>query len=499
MTDHRPALRGWIPTAGCSVAALTLVLLLAWPRAADAQQKTLWSGRFDEAPDATVFEWGASFRFDRQLFEDDVTGSLAWAGALERAGVLTPEQGRQIRTALEDILERGRRDPSFVSGADEDVHSFVERQLVERIGETGKRLHTGRSRNDQVAVDMRLYLKRRIPVMQAALVRLMDALAGQAVAAGDTLMPAYTHLRRAQPALAAHFFLAHAAALRRDHARLAAARAEADAMPLGSGAVTGTSYAVDTALLAARLGFSRVVTNSWDAVSDRDFVATFLYAHALMMTHLSRLAEDLIVFGSEEFGFIELADAVATGSSLMPQKKNPDPLELVRGKTGRAIGQLTGLLVTMKGLPSGYNKDLQEDKEAMFDAEATGLGCLQAMTTVLKTLALTRARMEQAASGFLLATDVADHLVAKGLPFREAHELVAGMVRRLLGEGRTFDALSLDEWRHFSPLFDAGVKSITARAAVAQRKTPQSTNPDAVRAALEELQAWVKAQTAWQP
>src|SRR6185295_11250690 len=323
---------------------------------------TLWSGRFDTAPDPAAFDFGISFGFDRALFEDDVTGSLAWAEALGAAGVLEKPDAAAIRKGLEEMLEEGRRDPAYVSGPDEDVHSFVERKLVERIGDAGRRLHTGRSRNEQVSLDLRLYMRRRIPLLQDALKRVVAACADQAEHAGDTLMPSYTHMRRAQPVLVAHFFLAHASALRRDVDRLEGARQEADALPLGSGAIAGTSYPIDTAALATRLGFSRVVRNSIDASSDRDFVATFLFAASLAMVHLSRVAEDLIIFTGEEHGFFDLADASATGSS-MPQKKNPDPLELVRGKSGRAIGRLTGWLVTMKGLPGGYNKDLQEDKE----------------------------------------------------------------------------------------------------------------------------------------
>src|SRR5262245_34770500 len=299
---------------------------------------TLWSGRFDTAPDAAAFDFGASFRFDRRLFEDDVTGSMAWARALGRGGVLPADEAGRIEQVLGELLERGRSDSSFVDGDDEDVHTFVERLLVERLGDSGRRLHTGRSRNEQVSLDLRLYLRRRIPVLQQAIVRLVAACADQAERSDAALMPSYTHLRRAQPVLVGHFFLSHASALRRDYDRLQAAADEADALPLGSGAIAGTSYAVDTRALARALGFSRVVLNSMDASSDRDFAASFLYGSALTMVHLSRMAEDLIIFTGEEHGFFELADASATGSSMMPQKKNPDPLELVRGKTGRAIG-----------------------------------------------------------------------------------------------------------------------------------------------------------------
>ena len=382
---------------------------------------TLWSGRFDQAPDAAAFEWGSSFSFDRRLFEDDVTGSLAWARALAGAGVLTPAEATSIQAVLADILEQGRANPAFVDGDDEDVHSFVERMLVERLGDVGRRLHTGRSRNEQVSLDLRLYLMRHIPVLQRAVAGVIAALAGQAASAGEALMPAFTHFRAAQPVLVAHFFLAHVASLRRDHQRFAVARHDADALVLGSGAVAGTSYEIDVEALARDLGFSRVVANSIDASSDRDFAAGFLFACALTMVHLSRLSEDLVILCGDEYRFFELSDALSTGSSMMPQKKNPDPLELVRGKTGRALGHLMALLTTLKGLPSGYNKDLQEDKQAVFDAEDTVAGCLAVVRSVIDGLTLNRPRMAAASSGFLLATDAADYLVGRGVPFRRAH------------------------------------------------------------------------------
>jgi argininosuccinate lyase len=453
----------------------------------------LWSGRFAGEPDKDVFEFGRSFPFDKRLVEDDITGSLAWAEAIAGAGVLTPDEHGAIDASLRELLERVRRDPSSVQGADEDVHAWVERELVAHVGETGKRLHTGRSRNEQVSLDLRLYLRRRLPSIEQILVRLVAALVAQAEAAGDALMPAYTHLRRAQPVLAAHYWLSHAAAFRRDAGRLADARREADAMPLGSGAIAGNSYGIDVDRLAARLGFSRIVANSMDAVADRDFVSTFLHAAALCMVHVSRLAEDVIIFGSEEYGFFDLDDRVATGSSLMPQKKNPDPLELVRGKAGRAIGRLTGFLTTMKGLPSGYNKDLQEDKEAVFDAEDTLAGALASTATVVACLSLRVGRTGAAAGGFMLATDVADYLVARGMPFRHAHEVVAGMVRAMLDRGQTFETMTLDDWRAYGDLFGEDVLQVTARRSVEARRTPQSTAPPAVAAALTEARAWVDA------
>src|SRR3954469_1779035 len=452
----------------------------------------LWSGRFDIAPDAAAFEFGASFRFDRRLFEDDVTGSIAWARALAKIGVLTGDEAPQIEQTLAEILEAGRANAAFVDGPDEDVHSFVERVLVERLGDAGRRLHTGRSRNEQVSLDLRLYLRRRIPGLQRAVATLVEALAAQATAAGDALMPAFTHFRPAQPVLVAHFFLSHAAPLRRDFARLAAAREEADALPLGSGAIAGTAYSVDVDMLARDLGFSRVVDNSIDASSDRDFAATFLYACAMTMVHLSRMAEDLVILCGDEHRFFELSDALSTGSSMMPQKKNPDPLELVRGKAGRAIGHLVGMLTTIKGLPTGYNKDLQEDKEAVFGAEDTLTGCLAVVRSVAGGLTLNAERAAAAASGLLLATDVADYLVGKGMPFRRAHEVVGALVRKLIAEKRDFETLSLAEWRAASEVWGAdGIARVTPAVSVHAKRTPQSTAPDAVGARLTDLRRWL--------
>ena len=455
----------------------------------------LWSGRFEGAPDAALFEFGASFSFDRRLFHDDVAGSLAWAEAIAAAGVLSEEDAERIRAALEEIDRLGA-DPAFFASeaarADEDVHSFVERELVQRVGDAGRRLHTGRSRNEQVSLDLRLYLKRRIPLIRGRISALAAVLAEGAERAGDAVMPSYTHLRRAQPVLVAHFFLAHAAALKRDDRRLAWVLDEIDELPLGSGAIAGTSYPVDVHALARRLGFSRIVSNSIDATGERDFVSSFLHAAALAMVHISRMGEDFILFTSEEFRFFDLADTAATGSSLMPQKKNPDPLELVRGKSGRVIGRLAGWLTTMKGLPIGYSKDLQEDKEAVFEAEDTLNGSLDATAAVVAGLTLNRAVASQAASGLLLATDVADYLVRKGMPFRDAHELVGAMVRRLLAGGRSFESMSTDEWRRHSNLFEEDVHdAISAAASVRRKGTPQSTHPDAVATALRDLRSWI--------
>jgi argininosuccinate lyase len=456
---------------------------------------TLWSGRFAADPDKDVFAFGKSIRIDARLLEDDIAGSQAWAEALGRAGVLPAADVSAIVAGLAAIrAELAEHPERLLDAPDEDVHSFVERELIARVGEAGRRLHTGRSRNEQVSVDFRLYLRRRIPLLQLAVVRLVDALAGQAARAGTAIMPSYTHLRRAQPVLVAHHWLSYVAALRRDHERLTAAREECDLMPLGSGAIAGTSYAIDTAWLVSRLGFSRASPNSIDSSGDRDFVASFLYACALAMVHLSRLAEDLVLFTTEEFGFFELADEVATGSSLMPQKKNPDPLELVRGKSGRAIGSLSGWLATMKGLPLGYNKDLQEDKALVFDAEDSLAGCLAATTAVVGTLTPRLDRMRLAASGLLLATEVADYLVARGVPFRSAHEITGRIVRDLYSTGRDFTSLAVSDWRRYDPRFDEGVlAAITPEAAVAAKKTAQSTGLEPVAAALADVRRWVAA------
>lgn len=453
----------------------------------------LWSGRFDNAPNAEVFDFGKSLPVDKRLIADDITGSRAWAQALGRAGVLTPADTDAIVAGLDAVRAAVHADPAMLDRADdEDVHAFVERELVARIGDAGKRLHTGRSRNEQVSVDFRLYLRRRIPVLQLAVVSVVEAMVAQAERAGDATMPSYTHLRRAQPVLVAHVWLSYAAALRRDWDRLEAARHEADLMPLGSGAIAGTSYPIDTAFLAETLGFSRVTLNSIDTSGDRDFVASFMYACAMCMTRLSRLAEDVILFTSEEFGFFELADEVATGSSLMPQKKNPDPMELVRGKAGRAIGVLSGWLATMKGLPLGYNKDLQEDKALAFGAEDDLAGCLMTCAAVVRTLTPRPAVMRQAASGLLLATEVADYLVGRGLPFRTAHEVSGRIVRDLYESERDFSALTLADWRGYHEVFEDGVfKAITPEAAVKARLTPQSTGPAPVAAALAETKTWI--------
>ena len=474
------------------LAAAVLGLFLAAPALAQ-DNKPLWSGRFDVEPNKALLAWGASFAFDKRLFEDDVAGSLAWAEALTRAGVLNAEESTAIRRGLNSILESGRANPAFLTGPDEDIHSFVERVLIERIGEPGRRLHTGRSRNDQVGVDMRLYVRRRVPDIQKSLLAVIDALVTQASSAGDAVMPSYTHVRRAQPVLVAHYLLAHAFALRRDVDRFDAVRVEADAMPLGAGAIAGTNYAVDTKFLAQQLGFTKVVANSIDATSDRDYVSSFLHASALAMVHLSRLAEDVVLFTGEEFGFFVLSDAVATGSSLMPQKKNPDPMELVRGKSGRAIGHLTGMADddegaaerVQQGPAGGQGGGVRQRGHA----DGIGRRGRHRGAHARRYRARPRAARRASCSPPTWPTTWS----SKGVAFRTAHEVVGGIVRELLKQGKEFETLTPAEWRAFNPAFgDDVMKVVTAQASVRAKKTPQSTNPDAVQAQLAEMAAWLK-------
>src|SRR5689334_1822363 len=376
-----------------------------------SESKKLWGGRFEGKIDPGFAKFNNSYRFDRRLFAADVTASIAYCDALVAAGVITTGEGTQIKTALEAILK---------SGADEnhpaeDVHSFVEARLIELIGDAGRKLHTGRSRNDQVATDFRLWLRRAIDHLDATLRLTQSALLDFAESNRDVVIPGYTHLQRAQPVLLAHWCLAYFEMLTRDRERLIDTRKRVNVMPLGSAALAGTSFPIDREALAKSLGFDSVSANSLDAVSDRDFCVEFLNACALVMVHLSRLAEDIILYATSEFGFFELGDAIATGSSLMPQKKNPDSMELVRGKAGRVFGDLIGLLTTMKGLPLAYNKDMQEDKEAVFDAFDTVTSSLQVTSTVLMNIGVNNVAL----GGYMNATELADYLVRKGMPFRD--------------------------------------------------------------------------------
>ena len=392
----------------------------------------LWGGRFTGQMDAFMARFNASLPFDWRLWGADITGSIAWAKAIAGAGLLTDGERDQIVAGLEALRADIAADPqaAFAGATDEDIHSYVERRLGERIGSAAGKLHTGRSRNDQVATDVRLWLKSEAAALAAALDGLIAAAAERAEADIDILMPGYTHVQPAQPVRWSHWLLSHAWPWRRDADRLRDLLKRVDVLPLGSGALAGCPFPVDRSALAASLGFAAVSPNSMDAVSDRDFVAEFLFWAALTGVHLSRFAEDLILWSSREFGFVVMDDAFSTGSSLMPQKKNPDAAELLRGKSARLVGHLTGALTLLKGLPSSYDKDLQEDKEPLFDVVDTLAVALPVATGVLQTLALRPERMAASLVDELLATDLADLLVRRGVPFRESHHIVGRVVRR---------------------------------------------------------------------
>jgi argininosuccinate lyase len=453
----------------------------------------LWGGRFKGEPDSDFARFNASFSFDRRLIEADVEASVAHAEALASAGILTEIEAAQITTGLIEVLRRARDEPGYLDSRDaEDVHSFVEAELVAAIGETGYKLHTGRSRNDQVATDLRLFLRGQIDSTLALVRDLQRAVIELARANQNCVIPGYTHLQRAQPILLAHYLLGYFEMLARDGERLREIRGRVNRLPLGAGALAGSGFDLDRELVARRLGFDGVCRNSVDAVSDRDFVIEFVGAAAIAMVHLSRLAEDLIIYSTAEFGFIELGDAVSTGSSLMPQKKNPDSLELIRGKAGRVFGHHAALLATLKGLPLAYNKDMQEDKEALFDTIDTLAGSLSVMTTVLRNITINEARMRDAAtSGYLNATDLADYLVRKGLEFRKAHEVVGRVVMHSIESRKRLDEVPLEELRRFSSLFDTDCyQSIELASSLESKKLAGGTSPDQVARRLAE--AWAE-------
>ncbi|MGH9908119.1 MAG: argininosuccinate lyase [Pyrinomonadaceae bacterium] len=454
--------------------------------------KNLWGGRFSGEPDPGFAEFNQSFGFDRRLFAADVRASVAHCNSLVAAGVMTPEEGAKIDDALQAILERGCTDPDYFDQLKaEDVHSFVEARLVESIGETGLKLHTGRSRNDQVATDLRLWLREAIGDLAGQIRFTQQALLDLAEANQAAVLPGYTHLQRAQPVLFAHWCLAYFEMLSRDDDRLADVLKRVNVLPLGSAALAGTSYAIDREAVARELEFDSVTRNSIDAVSDRDFCVEFLSACSLIMVHLSRLAEDIVLYSTTEFGFFELGDAVATGSSLMPQKKNPDSMELIRGKAGRVFGHLTSLLTMLKGLPLAYNKDMQEDKEAVFDSFDTVRSCLEVSTTVLQTIRLSEERMRRAASqGYLNATELADYLVRKGAPFREAHEVCGRIVVHAMGRGVELPELSLEEMRAESNLIDEDVFAVLSmERTLATKSQSGGTSADRVAEALTEARS----------
>jgi argininosuccinate lyase len=447
-----------------------------------------WSDRFEEGLHPAIERFNASIGFDITLLQEDLDGSVAHARMLGRCGVISEQEADRLIEGLELIRGEagaGLFQPTIEA---EDVHFAVERRLIELLGPLGKKLHTGRSRNDQVGTDLRLWLRRRIDEIELALLRFERALLAQAEAHADTLIPGYTHLQRAQPICLAHHLLAYIEMAERDRSRLADVRRRVDICPLGAAALAGTPVPIDRRQTAEALGFASLYANSLDAVSDRDFAVEFMAAASLVLVHLSRLSEEVILWASEEFGFISLTDRCATGSSLMPQKKNPDVPELVRGKSGRVFGHLMGLLTMIKGLPLAYNKDFQEDKEALFDGVRTCLDCLEAMAILFEEgLAFRPERLERAVeSDFSNATDVADYLVARGVPFREAYQLVGGLVKGCLKEGILLRDLPLQRWQQLHPAFEADIHAaIAPRQVVAARRSEGGTGFEQVRQQLQ--------------
>ena len=450
------------------------------------RDKKLWGGRFTGAADPSFAKFNSSFAFDQRLFEVDIRGSIAHCNGLRGAGVLTAAEAKQIVGGLQAVLDEATSRADYFADPAEDIHSFVEGRLVELIGEPGRKLHTGRSRNDQVATDLRLWLRDAIDELSSRVRQMQEAILDLAEKEKETILPGYTHLQRAQPILFAHWCLAYFEMLTRDKERLNEVRKRVNILPLGSAAIAGTSFPIDGEAVARELGFEGVSRNSIDAVSDRDFCIEFANACSLIMVHLSRLAEEIILYATTEFGFFELSDAVATGSSLMPQKKNPDSMELVRGKAGRVFGDLMSLLTTMKGLPLAYNKDMQEDKEAVFDAFDATAGSLEVSTIVLQNLTLNRERMRTAATkGMLNATELADYLVRKGVAFREAHELVGKAVLKALEKGVELTELPLNDLRGLSKEIEPDVfESLTLEQTLAAKSQTGGTAPTRVAEAL---------------
>jgi len=458
----------------------------ASPRRGAARSDKLWGGRFAGGADPAAERFTGSLAFDRRLWPHDLDGSVAWAKALARAGLLSATERDTIVKGL-DAVRRELAAGTFPFRPElEDIHTNVERRLQELVGDVGGKLHTGRSRNDQIAVDERLYLRDVIARVRAGLRRVQEALVARAAETVDAPLPGYTHLQRAQPVVLGHHLLAYVFMLQRDRERFRDCGARADALPLGAAALAGTAFPIDLEALAKDLGFAAVAPNSLDAVSDRDTLLEFLAAAAITGMHLSRLAADLTLWATAEFGFVEFSDAFATGSSIMPQKKNPDVAELIRGKSGRLYGNLTAVLTMMKGLPLAYNSDMQEDKEPFFDSVDTLEAILTVLPPMLASLAFRTDRMRRAAGeNFATATDLADYLVRKGVPFRQAHALVGKIVRFCEGEGKSLEGLGLVELRRFSPLFEGDVKdALTVEASLRARAATGGTAPDAVRRSL---------------
>lgn len=455
----------------------------------------LWAGRFSKEADKVTNDINASIGIDKRMWREDIEGSLAHSDMLAECGIISKEDRDKISEGLRRLADEIAKGETEIADSFEDIHSFVEGILTERIGDAGKRLHTARSRNDQVAVDIRLTLRNETDGLLSLVDELIEMLADLALQHSDVVMPGYTHLQRAQPVTFGHHLLAYAEMLLRDRGRLLDAKKRMNVCPLGAGALAGTTYPIDRELTAKTLGFDEPARNSLDAVSDRDFCLELASALSILMVHLSRISEEIILWCSHEFKFIELDDAFSTGSSIMPQKKNPDIAEIVRGKAGRVFGSLTTLLTVMKGLPLAYNKDMQEDKEAIFNAFDTVSLCLRAFTPMLRTMTVNAENMRKAAAGgFINATDCADYLVGKGLPFRDAYKITGSLVAYCISNSKDLESLSLEEYKGFSELFEEDVfEAISLDTCVKNRTSYGGPSPENVRRQAAAVKAILKA------
>ena len=454
----------------------------------------LWGGRFTKQTDQLVFDFNASITFDKRLFYEDVTGSIVHATMLAKQGILTEEERKSIVEGLTGILEDVDDGTLAIDESQEDIHSFVEATLIDRIGDAGKKLHTGRSRNDQVALDMRLYTRTRVAECDGLLKKLLEVILDTMENNLDTYMPGFTHLQKAQPITLAHHYGAYFEMFKRDRQRLADIYKRMNYCPLGAGALAGTTYPLDREYTARLLRFEGPTLNSIDSVADRDYLIEFLSALSTIMMHLSRFSEEIIIWNSNEYQFVELDDAYSTGSSIMPQKKNPDIAELVRGKTGRVYGALMALLTTMKGLPLAYNKDMQEDKEMAFDAMDTAADCITLFTGMIKTMKFCKDRMAKSAmNGFTNATDAADYLVGKGVPFRDAHGIIGRLVLYCIEKDTSIDALSLEELRSISDKFDEDIyDAISLKTCVEKRLTIGAPGEKMLKQVIEKNKEYLK-------
>lgn len=459
----------------------------------------LWGGRFKKETNKQVEEYTESLFFDRRLFEYDISGSIAHTNMLAKCGIITQKEASLIKNGLLEIKEEIKDGKFVFNPSDEDIHMAIERALIEKIGEVGGKLHTARSRNDQVATDLRLYLKNEVLSVCQLLIDMQKVILKLAKDNLNVVMPGYTHLQKAQAVLYSHYIMAYFFMFKRDFKRFKCCYKLMDSMPLGSGALAGTSFPIDREMVAKELGFFKISENSIDAVSDRDFVVDFLHATSLVMVHLSRLSEELILWATDEFGFIELDDAFTTGSSIMPQKKNPDVAELTRGKSGRVIGHLMGMLATLKGLPLAYNRDMQEDKEALFDAADTVKRALSVCSKMLSTMRLNEEKMEEAVTkSFLAATDAADYLAKKGLPFREAHEIVGKLVSHALEKGLYLNDLKIEDYKKLSKLFDEDIFEHLKLECLIESKTSQGgTSSQSVKEQLNLASEVITEEEKW--